>query len=93
MTKRRDKGWHLPFEEQPAVETDAGLVAGGVVVMASLASTPLGKLPALTFRFEVPGLTVMPTVTLLLDAERLAELPGLVQQATVAAIRKAREGS
>lgn len=82
-------GWDLPFEEQPAVETDAGIVAGGVVVMAGLAPTPLGTLPVVTFRFEVPGLSTMPTVTLLLDADHLRSLPALVEQAVAAAIRKA----
>lgn len=84
-----DSGWNLPFEEQPAVETDAGIIAQGIVVMGAMAPTPLGTFPAIVFRFDVPGLSSMPTVTLLLDAERLASVPGLVQQAVAAAIRKA----
>lgn len=82
-------GYNLPFEEQPAVEIAGGLVAQGIVLMGAFAPTPLGTFPALAFRFDVPGLREMPTVTLLLDAEHLRVAPRLVEEAVAAAIRKA----
>lgn len=93
MNGRNHKGWHLPFEENPMFETDAGLIARGVVVMASVAPTPIGMFPAITLRFDVPGLTTMPTVTMLMDPERLREVPSLVLAAVNAAVKKAKEGS
>ena len=84
-------GWDLPFEEQPTADLalDGVPVAGGIVVMGAMAPTPLGTFPVLVFRFDVPGLASMPTVALILDAERMRGIPALVEQACAAAIRKA----
>ena len=93
MSGRNVGGWNPPFEEQPIVESDTGLVAQALVVMAAVAPTPLGTFPAVIFRFEVPGLSEMPTVTLLLDAEHMRGVPGLVAAAVNASIRRAGQGT
>ena len=85
-------GWNLPFEEQTVTllaGSDQIPVAQAVVVMAAVAPTPLGMLPVLVFRFEVPGCKDMPTVVLMMDTESLRGIPPLIEAAVAAAIRKA----
>ena len=90
-------GWNVPFEEQPAAplyDQDGALVSGGVTVMAAMTRTSLGTHPLLVLRFDVPGMPdgePMPSVVLLMDAEHLQQLPGLVTAAVASAIRKAAD--
>jgi hypothetical protein len=81
-------GWNLPFEENTITTELPGIgdipVAQGVVVMGAMVPTPLGVLPCLVFRFDVPG-APMPSIVLLGTPAQL------VDQAAAAAIRKAAQ--
>lgn len=48
---------NLPFEEQPRTEIDVNdlVLVAGFVCMAAKVPTPIGEVPALVFRFALPG--------------------------------------
>lgn len=48
---------NLPFEDQPRTEVDLTdvVLCAGFVVMAAKIPSPLGDVPALVFRFHLPG--------------------------------------
>ena len=84
-------GWSLPFEEQPTSDLhDASnaVMVGGLVVMGAMIPTPLGRFPALVFRFEDATRRQLPPIVLVLDAVQMAEVPPLVTAAVEAAIRR-----
>lgn len=83
----------VPFEDDPQpgyLPTEPRQVAAGVVVMATLAETPLGAWPAVLFRFADGDGRFLPDVLLLLDDEKAAQLPALVTSAVASAVREAR---
>jgi hypothetical protein len=87
-------GWNLPFEENTITTELPGIgdipVAQGVVVMGAMVPTPLGVLPCLVFRFDVPG-APMPSIVLLGTPDVIRGTAQLVDQAAAAAIRKAAQ--
>jgi hypothetical protein len=82
----------LPFEPQPRTEIDVDdiVLAAGFVVMAAKVPTVLGEVPALVFRYHLPGGPaagqLQPIVVPLDSPEQGAQLVELVRAAVARAI-------
>mgnify|MGYP001585782393 CR=1 FL=1 len=66
-------------------------MAGGLVVMAATMDSPIGKVPALVFKFAKPdGITFFDDMTLVLDKTAMLNTGSLVQRAATTAVKAAK---
>jgi hypothetical protein len=79
----------LPFEESSLAESQLEtLVAGGLIVIAAVMDTALGKVPTLVFRFvKGNGIEMFPDMTLVGDPAMMRKTSKLVAQAVDLAIK------
>jgi hypothetical protein len=86
---RPSKDLDLPFEESHRTEAEIETaMAGGLIVRAAVLDSPLGKVPALVFRFvKGDGLATFPDVTLVGDAAMMQKTTSLIATAAQTAIR------
>lgn len=84
---------NLPFERGDyGTMPDDPLLSGGVVVLAAVAEIAGEPTPMLVFRFAKPDGTFYQPIALVTDDEQLAQMPGLVATAAVAALTAAGRG-
>jgi hypothetical protein len=83
------KDLDLPFEESPSSESEIEtLMAGGLIVVAAVMDSPLGKVPTLIFRFvKGDGIQTFPDMTLVGDPAMMRNIPPLVAKAVDSAIK------
>jgi hypothetical protein len=83
------KDLDLPFEESPLAASQLEtLMAGGLIVLAAVMDTALGKVPTLVFRFvKGNGIEMFPDMTLVGDAAMMHQTSKLVAQAARAAVK------
>lgn len=85
------EGWHAPFEAA-AFELDLEncLLAGGVTTLATAVPIPgAPDAPGLLLRFDIPGSARPADVLLVMDAEHLEHLAGIIAAAAAAAVKAA----
>lgn len=91
-------GLDMPYEDSPAggaltpQDLAVAQLASGCVLLALSIDLPAGgKAPAVGFRFAKPdGSGFMPLVVLVLEPERMENLPALLRSTVTGALRAAR---